>query len=191
MERKILLLFIFRCPFQRDSPIRPVPLILGCIFLARKASAGSLLYPPTSQSHSQPNPSIPTLHRNVMGYLSFFSPGLPCLRVEVCGGFSGFPLLSAHKRERGRKPAIARPDAQLKIARPAFPSSLKVTSPSPNAQSMSPNIPFWHISDGLEAAESGGRREGCSLLCKAQLQAAQGVSFAILVNHVHSSLLGV
>lgn len=123
----------------------------------------------------------------------FFSRGLPCLKGEVWGGLSGFPLFGAHERERGRKPAIARPDARLKIAGlagPGFPSSLKVTSPSATAENMPPNVPFWHIFDCLEAAKSLG--EGGMLT--AQQSSALGcawVLFSILVNRVQGPLLGV
>lgn len=97
-------------------------------------------------------------YRNVLGYLFFFFlMGFPASKQRVFRGLSGFPLFSGHERERGRKPAIARPDTQLKIAGlpgPGFPSSLKVTSPSPAAENMRPNVPFWHIPDGLEAMKS-------------------------------------
>lgn len=49
-------------------------------------------------------------------FFFFFLVGFPASKWRVCGGLSGFPLFSVHERERGRKPAIARPDTRLKIA---------------------------------------------------------------------------
>lgn len=133
------------------------------------------------------------LYRNMLGYLFFFFVGFPASKRRVSGGLSGFPLFSAHERERGRKPAIARPDAGLKIAGlagPGFPSSLKVTSPTAAAENMPPNVPFWHISDGLEALQS--LEEGGMLTAlQSSAPGCAWVLFSILVNHVQGPLLGV
>lgn len=98
------LLFILPCSFQHEPPVKPVLFTLvAFFFFAKKPSVETLLCFPDSQ----PELSIPTPYRKVLGYSFFNLVGFPASKWRVCGGLSGFPLFVLTKEKEEGNPTSA------------------------------------------------------------------------------------
>lgn len=145
----MLLPFIFLFVFQLHSSVKPVPFTPSCIFLATNASAQSLPCSP----NSPPEPSTLTLHRNVLGCLFCLSRASPPRSQGLVEVYL-VSLCSALTKEKEEGKALLPACCSVKNSRAGAPSLAESHFPEPHCCKYVTNDPFWHISEGSEAAKS-------------------------------------